>query len=387
MSIIINKIKANNVFLKGKNISQVYLKKQKVFPEEVVQDLDYLCITYLTSGTLQLHYAPYFQYSLNKKSWYDFDSESTFDVNQGGNLSAGTKIYIRCSQDNTCWKDIGSSNNGLIQSGSAKIKISGNILSLMYKDFSDKTEIYNSTEYCFQYLFADAKNLQDVTELKLPMKTITSNCCKYMFASSGITSLPKDFLPATYIASYGYTFMFYGCSSLVTCDFDLPNSNLEDSAYRAMFYKCSSLTKAPNILSTVAGKVVSNGIQTITTYATWLCSSMFRECTSLTGNIPQINFTEKIGEYTYAYMFDGCTGITSANIKAKTLSTSSLAYMFRNCTSLTTIYTNQQQAPSSTYSSNWLQNTKGGTFYRSASWTVSTKNNSTVPSQWTIKTF
>lgn len=130
-------------------------------------------------------------------------------------------------------------------------------------------------------MFYNCTKLEKVpTDLLKSAKTVPDYGYNYMFANcTSLKEIPE--LPATTVNTFGYSYMFYNCTSLEEVNFNLPVANLYDSAYRCMFYKCSSLTKAPNILSTVAGNVTSNGILTVTTYAKWLCASMFRDCTSL----------------------------------------------------------------------------------------------------------
>lgn len=410
MSILINKIKANNVFLKGNNISQVFLKSYEVFPdEEKIKDYLYLNIASNTTITIYNYETRLnLEYSYDLQTWYTF-SESNGNKYISNLLS--NKVYFRGNCDT--WTDLSKSTCPYFSFNGS---IGGNIMSLIYgDDFEGKTDL-TERNVSFKSIFS-TRNVQDISDLKLPATKLSPYCYSYMFGGcinlkeipanllpattvsnygyehmfdtcTSLTSLPANLLPATTVNTYGYSYMFSNCTSLEEVNFDLPSANLYDSAYRCMFYMCSSLTKAPNILSTVAGNVTSNGIGTITTYAQWLCSSMFRDCTSLV-NQPTISFVGKIGSYAFAYMFNNCTSLVQVNLKATTLSENCYNYMLQNCTSLKTIYTNQSVAPSSTYSYNWLSNANnsGAILYKHYSWTVSSRNNHTIPSNWTIKSF
>lgn len=432
MSILINKIKANNVFLKGNNISQVFLKTQKVFPDEVRQK-NYFWIQALTKTVISIT-----NYNTRLNVEYSTDLNTWTKWNANKQLtSTGSKIYFRGDCDT--WTDLTSSAYPYFTFNGS---IGGNIMSLVYKDdFEDKFDL-SVKNISFKGIF-NTPNLKDITELKLPATTLSDSCYEKMFGGSSLTTIPNNLLPAsnlsnscykqmfdscsklekvpsdllksaktvssygynymfanctslkeipklpaTTVNTFGYSYMFYNCASLEEVNFDLPVANLYDSAYRCMFYKCYSLTKAPNILSTVAGKVTSNGIQTITTYAQWLCGSMFRDCTSLV-NQPTVNFVGKIGEYSMAYMYAGCTSLVQVNLKATTLSSNCYNYMFDSCTSLTTIYSNQSVAPSTTYTFRWFNNnlSGSGTFYRHTTWSVSSRNYSTIPSGWKLASF
>lgn len=90
-----------------------------------------------------------------------------------------------------------------------------------------------------------------------------------------------------------------------------------------------------------------------------------------------------------AYMYAGCTSLVTARLKATTLSENCYNYMFDSCTSLTTIYSNQTVAPSETYTNRWFNNnlSGSGTFYRHTTWSVSSRNYSTIPSGWKLASY
>ena len=124
------------------------------------------------------------------------------------------------------------------------------------------------------------------------------SCFYNLFQSStGITSVSKNFLPATTLAGGCYYYMFTNCSSLTTAP-DLPATYLTMSCYYGMFEGCSSLTTAPELPAT--------------TLATECCRFMFQGCSSLT-TAPDLPATT-LEENCYYGMFYDCSSLNSIKI-------------------------------------------------------------------------
>lgn len=89
---------------------------------------------------------------------------------------------------------------------------SGNIMSLLHGDnFIGQTVITEDEQ--FYGIFQDCGSLRDASNLILPATTLTSDCYSYMFY--GCTSLVNaPVLPAPVLIQRCYYYMFYGCSSL-----------------------------------------------------------------------------------------------------------------------------------------------------------------------------
>ena len=120
---------------------------------------------------------------------------------------------------------------------------------------------------------------------------MASYCYSSMFnGCTSLTTAPS--LPATTLASYCYYSMFRGCTSLTTAP-SLPATTLASYCYFLMFYGCTSLTTAPSLLAT--------------TLADSCYYSMFNGCTSLT-TVPSLPATT-LGRRCYFFMFYGCTKI------------------------------------------------------------------------------
>lgn len=161
--------------------------------------------------------------------------------------------------------------------GNAKIKVSGNIETLL--------------------------DYQTVENGQRP--TMGSNCYASLFANANLTSAPE--LPATTLAMFCYLDMFAGCKNLTTAP-TLPATTLAMSCYSAMFSGCTSLTTAPELPST--------------TLASGCYASMFYGCTSLT-TAPELPATT-LPDFCYWRMFIGCT-----SLKISSASDSTYRYAYR----------------------------------------------------------
>ena len=148
----------------------------------------------------------------------------------------------------------------------------------------------------------------------------------------------------------------------------------KDYCFYNLFYGCSSLNTAPALPAT--------------TLSIGCYQEMFLNCTSL-NTAPELPATE-LADDCYINMFNGCTSLVNApELPAITLKNNCYSYMFSACTKLNYVKANFLIEPSSTYTSGWLLRVSStGTFVAnpSATWTTSiTRNESTVPSGWTIQ--
>ena len=221
----------------------------------------------------------------------------------------------------------------------------GNIMSLLFTDYENATELdyyysntfsylfYNVTDiynhptkqlllpatelapYCYAHLFDGCTNL--TTAPALPANTLQGYCYQYMFNKcTSLTTAPA--LPATWLDAYCYSYMFNGCTSLTTAP-ALPATSLASYCYSYMFYGCTSLTTAPALP------------------ATWLTSHCYSNMfgkTALT-TAPALPATN-LATYCYGHMFYDCNNLTTAPaLPATTLMTGCYQYMFNTCDNLT----------------------------------------------------
>jgi hypothetical protein len=243
---------------------------------------------------------------------FQSDSSFTLRVNDNTKHWDGTLYY---STDTTNWSEwdgtttLSSVANKLYLAGTGNTIITG-------FSFAYRWVLTGSNIECI----GNIENLLDWETVALSNHpTMASYCYSYMFyGCSSLTTAPS--LPATTLASSCYSSMFYGCSSLTTAP-SLPATTLASSCYSSMFQGCTSLTTAPSLPAT--------------TLASSCYSSMFQGCTSLT-TAPSLPATT-LANYCYEYMFRGCTSLTTApSLPATTLASSCYSSMFYGCSSLTT---------------------------------------------------
>ncbi len=249
-----------------------------------------------------------------------------------------------------------------INSSSANVKCEGNLHCLL--DGLDKSIFRQSVqEYCFYGLFYDSLIVPDV---ELPATTLAPYCYSHMFyGCSGLTEAPE--LPATTLADYCYDYMFYNCMNLTDAH-RLPATTLAPYCYRQMFGKCTGLTEAPELPATSLAK---------NCYA-----YMFDYCSGLT-EAPELPATI-LDESCYTHMFEYCTGLTEApELHATSLERNCYAYMFYNCTSMNYVKMFAETSVLSANVSNMLYLVADtGTFVKKSGVTLPS---GLVPSGWTVE--
>ena len=131
------------------------------------------------------------------------------------------------------------------------------------------------------WLFTGATNLEVIGNINMLIQNVLGG---------NIEDIP--------LADYCYTFMFYGCSSLVTVPL-LPSTTLADYCYAGMFQVCASLVTVP--------------VLPATTLATFCYGVMFRDCNNLT-TLPALPAT-KLANNCYHGMFYDCDKIKLSTTK------------------------------------------------------------------------
>lgn len=380
MSIFLNKNKTGKVFLKEKTISQVYYQQKKVFPENVVKDIDYfwfdnqglspdVVLTIANFNSLGLK----MEYSTDKKSWTEFTGNQTFigetvnDVNEDDTdiimpkgimrapeIAKNTyvKIYLRGVNNETLSNSNLKANfdfSQLTTTGTLMLKIGGNILTLLDKDVS-KFENKRLPDYCFANIFKGSWAIYDASQLELTPK----------LSSIGL-----------------YMGMFQGCPYIVTSPQKIYLTDMSTDCCRTMFYKCSSLVNIP---------------ETWCPNVTELAASCFMSCFRETAikKLPQLPATT-LANTCYGYMFAGCNGLTKQEgwyLPCESFNISQTKgcynYMFADCTNLVEMYTKQSNI-SKDYNLKWLQNINTqGTLFMNRNSTQTTFDWTVKPSNWTV---
>lgn len=395
MSIFLNKNKTGKVFLKEKTISQVYYQQKKVFPENVVKDIDYfwfdnqglspdVVLTIANFASLGIK----MEYSTDKITWTEFTGNQTFigetlnDVNdddtdiimhkgimRAPELAKNTyvKIYLRGVNNTTLSNSNLKANFSFSQvstTGSLTLKIGGNILTLLDKDVS-KFENKRLPDYCFSKLFSNNRGIYDASQLELTPK----------LSSIGL-----------------YMGMFQGCSEMVTSPQKIYLTDMSTDCCRTMFYKCSSLV---NIPETWCPNVTELGYYVYTSSGskTWeMAVSCFMSCFRETAikKLPQLPATT-LANTCYGYMFAGCKGLTTQEgwyLPCESFNISQTKgcynFMFADCINLKTIGTKQSNI-SPDYNFYWLQNINTiGTLFMKRESTQTTFADTVKPFWWSV---
>jgi len=251
--------------------------------------------------------------------------------------------------DLVMWKGVGvkTAISGTVYSqffSTGKFKISGNIMSLLYENFSNQTELTGSQQYAFNNIFKNCK-VTDAGELSLPVMTLSNYCYRGMFEDCSELEVTPQ-LPARTVPSNAYAYMFKGCISLESTP-ELKATGLGQNCYAHMFEGCTSLTSVATLPTPVLAngcyEYMFSGCTALVTApelpATTLYPNcygyMFQNCTALT-TAPDL-LASRVPERAYWYMFSGCTSLTTAPVFGSTsMGDYACKQMFYKCTSLTT---------------------------------------------------
>ena len=361
------------------------------------------------------------QYSKNGGGWTTMDSATTITVVQGDEIQFKGNNSSYSYYDDDELEYVG---NNLIST--VDCNVYGNIMSLTDGDNFENADTIN--EYAFYYLFSDywgetGFRVVNAKNLKLPVMVLADYCYTYMFyGCTNLITAPE--LPATTLAESCYNSMFQGCTSLTTAPSVLPVTTLANRCYAYMFYGCTSLTAAPELPATTlmqsCYQSMFKGCTSLTTApelpATALTSYcyqyMFLGCTNLI-TAPELPATA-LAERCYYGMFQGCTNLTTApELPATALTTSCYCCMFSNCKNLTTApvlpattlvsncysymfdgCTNLNYikamftiTPSATYTSNWVSGVAAtGTFVKNSAAVWDVSGANGIPTGWTVQT-
>ena len=212
----------------------------------------------------------------------------------------------------------------------------GNMMSLLYTEYENATElnyydsytfsnlfyhvtdIYNHptkqlllpatqlTSYCYAHLFDGCTNL--TTAPALPANTLQDYCYQYMFnGCTNLTTAPA--LNATELDGYCYSYMFTNCTSLTTAP-ALPATTLKTGCYQYMFNSCDNLTVAPDLPAEV---LVANCYEGMFEYCNHLSSIRCYATTGIAQNESTDNWVMKNQSYATPGIFYKPAGVTWPN--------------------------------------------------------------------------
>lgn len=170
----------------------------------------------------------------------------------------------------------------------------GNIMSLIDKTGFATNKVLPTGKRTFYYLFKDNIYLKNhpnaAYTLELPATTLAEFCYSNMFFGCAALVTPPA-LPATKLENSCYNGMFHNCSSMVTPP-ALPATELKNNCYQFMFDNCTSLETTPRLPATELKYGCYN--------------AMFKDCTSLKEAWVKANVKVGAPDYECDNMFTGC---------------------------------------------------------------------------------
>ena len=289
----------------------------------------------LAVGDATKHWDGTLEYFSSNRTWTAWNGTTTLSsVDNDGEYV----LYLRGTGNTVI---TGTSTNYKWVLTGTDISCIGNIENLLDYATVESGNHPTMASYCYSSMFHGCTSLTKAPDL--PATTLAESCYWFMF--HGCTSLTQaPALPATTLANYCYFNMFSGCTSLTKAP-ALPATTLANNCYYYMFHGCTSLTQAPALLATtLADYCYYNMFQgctsltqapalPATTLAPDCYSGMFNGCTALT-QAPALPATT-LADYCYSEMFSGCTNLTQApSLPATTLADSCYRKMFWGCTGL-----------------------------------------------------
>lgn len=213
-----------------------------------------------------------------------------------------------------------------------------------------QSELYASElrKGCYSYMFYNCKKLKKAPKLNsTSIRSDATSTMYYMFANSGLVTLPRDFVSVNAIYDSGLDSAFMSCIKLrESCN--LPATTLGVKAYRYAFSSCRRMEKGPDELPalSVPDEAYSDMFNTSRIkeapkiYATSVgnkgCYNAFYNCDFLTGT-GELKFTTFTGTENCKKMFYNCKSLEriTSRLPALTLTESCYEEMFYGCTSLT----------------------------------------------------
>ena len=145
--------------------------------------------------------------------------------------------------------------------------------------------------YCYSNMFYGCTSL--TTAPSLPATTLKTNCYNSMFQGcTSLTTAPS--LPATTLANNCYYSMFQGCKSLTTVP-SLPATTLANNCYNSMFYLCTKIKLSTTASGTYTKsyRIPKNGTGTT---ASGALVYMFGNTGGTFNGAPKINTTYYLDE-------------------------------------------------------------------------------------------
>lgn len=177
---------------------------------------------------------PDLQYSLDGRTWNSYSSVISIKRGEGVLLKGNNPEGFNSN----------SKYSNIVIDGDASI--SGNVMGLLDDGTGTMTTIPN--DYCFYELFASSWGITSISKNFLPATTVTQSCYESMFSDCrNLRNAPN--LPATTLVESCYGYMFTDCISLTQAP-NLPAETLGNNCYYGMFSGCEALVTAPTLPAT-----------------------------------------------------------------------------------------------------------------------------------------
>ena len=356
-----------------KKINRHGIVAAKISYNSYKENLEYFCIEALEDGLQAKLSDNACEYRIDDGSWNNLSADSnTPSINKGQTLSfKGNNLKPSIV--------VGIGTFTI----SKKCNLKGNIMSLLYgDDFVDKNDL-SGKKYAFSKLFSHCSNIVDASKLVLPATTLASYCYSDMFYFCiRLTEAPA--LPATTLAYGCYEYMFDNCYSL-TSALELPATTLAEKCYDRMFSDTNVLPDCSNIDFSSETVVRSGGLNGLFA-GTKVTDADLELILPKNSNSEYCLPVETLASYCYKDMFSNCTNLTTApELPATTLVTECYAYMFYGCSKLNNITMLATNISASNCLKNWVYNVSStGTFVKNANMTSLPTGESGIPNGWTV---
>ncbi len=209
-------------------------------------------------------------YSFDGKEWEDYELGSKIHLSSANPkvfLKAGTKANpnVQNKSFRTADPDNNYLTTNLTFESSMRVKVSGNLLSLLYGDKAQRT-VQGDIPFAFVRLFNNCVKLVDASELQMPTN-VSSNMFETAFQGcKALIAAPE--LPAKTLAKQCYYYMFFGCTALkIAPVLPATEANVE-GAYAAMFNRCVKLNNVEMLATKVSIECVDDFLAEAGTSAT-----------------------------------------------------------------------------------------------------------------------
>lgn len=235
-------------------------------------------------------------FSLDNKTWNEWNQI------EGTNLKTSEKLFLKAKTKNSSFTanakpttngrpDITADGHRFISNG--KIKLGGNIMSLLKCNSYPFDKTIETNDACFYQLFYNC-NVVDASELQLPAINLGEWCYYDLFCHNQLLSA-VPYLPATKMVRGCYHTMYQINYSLLSCHEFPENITLAERCFTAMYCQNSVLQNAPKL--------------TCTKLETDCYSYMFCGCSALT-SIPELPATI-LADNCYRVMFWWCKDLST----------------------------------------------------------------------------